>query len=157
MCKKLFSLPVFALLFCLPSVAPAAQEAGRWFLISDAELTAIERYREKSETDRASWLLRVQGLKAESTSLNARLAAEREATARLEKSFNELETDRLIRLSSKDAEISTLENKLAVAKLEAQKYKGNAKTRLVIIVSLVTAIVAYIAFRIMRISHLGPL
>jgi len=137
---------LFALLLCLSAAAPRAEE--RWFLISETELRSIELYKQASATERRSWLSQVRGLSedsrrlhAESESLNSQLSAQRELNRQLERSFNELEADRLTMLSSLGGENATLRTELATS-------RGRANARLVIIVGLAAGIAVYSGFRL---------
>ena len=151
--KRFFALFLFALLLCLSAAAPRAEE--RWFLISETELRSIELYKQASATERRSWLSQVRGLsedsrrlsaestrlREESESLNSQLSAQRELNRQLERSFNELEADRLTMLSSLGGENAALRTELATS-------RGRANARLVIIVGLAAGIAVYAGFRL---------
>ncbi|MDR0387247.1 MAG: hypothetical protein LBH57_04350 [Treponema sp.] len=162
--KRFFGYLFLASLFVLAAAALRAEEAGPWFLISETELRSIENYREQSEAEKRSWLLQARELKAQANSLltasetlNSQLARAREANRKLEQSYNESEAEWLTRLSLKNGEIAGLKQALADQTLEAESHKGKAALRLVIIIALLTAIAAYIAFKILRFFRVIPL
>ena len=117
--KRFFLLFCFVFLFCLSAGALRAEEE-RWYLISETELQIIEKYKERSEREKQSWLLQAQKLRQDSTNLNAQLAQAREQNRNLEKLFSEYEADRLIQLSLKNGEIDKIksekEKEIAVLK-----------------------------------------
>jgi len=136
--------------------APRSEEQS-WYLISETELSSIERYAEKSEAEKRSWLSQAQKLKTqsenslkESETLNVQLADQRKLNLKLEQSFNESEREWLKTLSSKNGEINELKLKAAEKTLETAKYKGKADQRLIIIIALAAAIVGYVVIRILR-------
>jgi phosphatidate phosphatase APP1 len=145
-----------------------AEDQEAWYLISETELRSIEQYKEASEAEKRNWLLQVQNLRAragnsetrsarleaESGNLNRQLAEARELQRRSEQSFNKYEADQLMRLSLKNGEIAYLEDKVATEKLEKEKYKGQATSRLIIIIALGALIVLFIAFKICRFFRL---
>jgi hypothetical protein len=149
----LFIFFFFLLLFCLAD-ALRAEEPDRWYLISETELRSIETLLEKSETDRRNWELQARGLKNEAATLNGLLSAERKQHRALETSFNEYEKDQLIKLSLKNGEIADLKKEVAKEKLETEKYKGMATTRLVIIIAWAVITVLFIAFKVCRFFRL---
>jgi hypothetical protein len=121
-----------------------------WYLISEPELSSIEQYKTKSEAEKRNWLLQVQELKRESETLNNQLSQAREASRRLELSFNEYEAGQLTLISLKNGEIAGLKQEVSYRTLEAEKYKGKAVLRLAIIITLLAAIAGYTAFRVCR-------
>jgi hypothetical protein len=145
-----------------------AEEQEAWYLISETELRSIELYKMTSEAEKQNWLLQVQNLRVkagnsearsarletESGNLNRQLAEAREMQRRSEQSFNKYEADQLMRLSLKNGEIADLEDKAATEKLEKEKYKGQATSRLIIIIALGALIVLYIAFKVCRFFRL---
>jgi len=145
----LFLFILFLFLFCLAD-ALRAEEQEAWYLISEPELRSIEALLEKSETDRQNWESQARGLKSAAANLNGQLAEERRQYKALEQSFNKYEADQLKRLSLKNGEIANLKNNVATEKLEKEKYKGQATSRLIIIIALGALIVFYIAFKICR-------
>jgi hypothetical protein len=131
------------------------------YLISEAELRSIEEYQERSEREKRNWLLRVQELKAQadglrkdSEILNSQLSTARERNRTLQQSFNEYEAESLTAISTRNGEIAGLKQEVADKTLEAEKYKGKALLRLVIIISLLTAIAGYTAFKVCRFFRL---
>ena len=154
--SPLFSaLLFFALLPCAAGVL-RAEEPLQYYLISETELQAIERHKATSETERRSWLLQAQSLKAQSASLNDQLASQRERNKNLELSFNELEADRSARLSSLNGEIAMLKKELADKTLEAQSHKQASALRLAIIIAIAAAIIGHAAFKAMRFLRIIP-
>jgi len=151
MCKA-SKRPFFVLCaFLLFAPAADAQQAvERWYLISGAELSSIEQYKEKSEREKQSWLLQARALRQDSADSNAQLAQAREQNRRLEQSFNEYEAEKLIQLSLKNGEIADLNRELAEQTLETERYKGIAWNRLIIIVALGAAWIIFIAFKALR-------
>jgi len=140
MCVKLYFIWFLLLWLCLSA---AVLQGEQWYLITETELQSIERYRQTSEQEKRSWLLQVQGLKLESTSLNSQLETARAQNRKLEQSFNEYDKDQLTQLSLKNGEIAGL-------KQEREKYKGTAKTRLVAIIALAGSWILFIAYKIYR-------
>jgi ABC-type transporter Mla subunit MlaD len=164
--------------FCSAAAVLPQEEAGPWYLISEAELRSIEHYREQSEAERLSWrsqaqLLRTQAetsrrtadslrqtadnlrqtsaaLRRESADLNSQLTRAREANRTLEQSFNEYEAARSALLSSKNGEIAELRNTLAAQTLETERRISAGRQRLIIIIALAGAWALYIAFRVCR-------
>jgi predicted RNase H-like nuclease (RuvC/YqgF family) len=133
------------------------EEQGQWYLIPESELRSIEEYRTKSETEKQTWLLQVRELKAradslraDSESLNSQLAQVRELNRMLQKSFNGYEAESLTAISMKNGEIAALNQKLSEKVLEAEKHKGAARNRLVIIIAAAGAVTVYIAFKVCR-------
>jgi hypothetical protein len=131
------------------------------YLISEAELRSIGEYQAGSEREKQSWLLRVQESKAQADSLrkdseilNSQLSTARERNRILEQSFNEYEAESLTAISTKNGEIAGLKQAVADKTLEAEKYKGKALLRLVIIISLLAAIAGYTAFKVCRFFRL---
>jgi len=158
MCAKLKFLYPLLLLFCL-GVALRAEE--QWYLISETELRSIEQYLEKSELEKLNWQsraeklrIRAESLETDSASLNRQLEQARETQRRLEQSFNEYEADRLTLVSSKNGEIAGLKEEIAAEKLAREKYKGQALSRLIIIIAVAVIIVLYIAFKVCRFLRL---
>jgi hypothetical protein len=68
----------------------------------------------------------------------------------LEKSFNELETDWLMKLSTKNGEIAGLKQTLADQALITEKYKGQALVRLIAAAALAGAWLVFFAFKVYR-------
>jgi uncharacterized protein YukE len=152
-----------SLLASIPA-ALRAEEPGPWYLISEPELRAIEKYREASEREKQIWLslvrelrARAGSLEAASETLNRQLARAREDQMRLEQSFNGLEAGWLDRLSSKNGEIAALNRELADRTREAELYKGKAALRLAVITAIGAALAAYAAFRLLRFFRIIPL
>lgn len=159
MCVKTYLPAFFAVfVFCPPSAAQQAPGGeGGWFLISESELSSIERYILRFETERRDWLSQAQGLRersgrliAESASLNAQLSQQRELNRRLEKSFDGLEADRLTLVSSMGGEIAALNRELADSRLETRRHRGRSQTMSVVIVALSAGIAAYAWLRLKR-------
>jgi predicted RNase H-like nuclease (RuvC/YqgF family) len=137
------------------------EEPGQWYLISEAELQSIEEYRNKSETEKQTWLLQVQRLKAqadslreESRALNNQLSQARDRNRELQRSFKGYEAGQLSLISLKNGEIADLKQEKADKTLETEKYRGIARSRLVIIIALGAATVRYIAFKVCRFFRL---
>jgi hypothetical protein len=145
---------LFGLLWACAAGALRAEEPGRWYLISETELRSIEQYRERSETEKRGWLLQARELKRDSENLNAQLAQARERERRLEQSFNKYETDQLTLVSLKNGEIADLKKEKADKTLEAEKYKGLAFSRLIIIIAGAVIITLFIAFKVCRFLRL---
>jgi hypothetical protein len=139
-------------------------ETGQWYLISEAELQSIERYRNSREAERQTWLSQASALNqrlrnSEERSaaheqtvsgLNSKLAAQQEVNRNLITSFNKYEKDRLILISLKNGEIARLKEEKAEATLEAEKYKGVSRSRLFIIIALTGMWIVFIAFKVCR-------
>ena len=140
-------------LFCLSAVL-RAEEQELWYLISETELRSIEQYRERSEKEKRSWLLQVRELKRDSASLNDQLVGAREQNRKLEQSYEKSKSEWLTRLSLKNGEIEGLKQQLADKALETEKYKGQALSRLIIIIAGGTIVALYIAFRVCRFLRL---
>jgi hypothetical protein len=131
------------------------------YLISEAELRSIGEYQERSEREKQSWLLQASELRiragkseADSRLLNSQLSTARERNRTLQQSFNEYEAESLTAISLKNGEIAGLKKAVAEKTLEAEKYKGKAVLRLVIIISLLAAIAGYTAFKVCRFFRL---
>jgi hypothetical protein len=160
--KRFFFYLFLALLFA--SVAGALRgEEGEpaaympMYLISETELRSIGEYRKKSESEKQNWLLQVSELRTRAGRLNERAAVsqkdsenlnrlllrEREKNLKLTQSFNGYEAARLTMISLKNGEIAGL-------KLEAERYKGKARSRLVVIAAPGAAWVIFIAFKARR-------
>jgi chromosome segregation ATPase len=149
MCEKLYF--VWFLLFWLCSSAVAAQGEEQFYLISETELQSIEKSLAGLETDRQSWELQARGLKNEAGSLNSQLSEERRQYRTLEQSFNKYEADQLALVSLKNGEIADLKQEIATERLEKEKYRGKATTRLLIIIGLAASWIIFIAYKIYRI------
>ena len=161
--RKLFLVLLAGLLLASVAGALRGEEPDKWYLILESELGSIERYRKTSEAEKRTWLLQVQGLKAqadslrqESESLNARLAGQRELNRTLTESFNRYEQEGLHILSLKNGEIADLKQGIADRALEAEKYKGLARTRLVIMVTLAGAWIVLLGIQIFRFLKFLP-
>ncbi|MDR2444871.1 MAG: hypothetical protein LBD44_02890 [Spirochaetaceae bacterium] len=155
--KKVFLILLLVLLFLSVVGMLRAGEREPWYLISETELLSIEKYKENCEQERRTWLLQARELEAQaerlktqavslrqdSETLNDQLAQARERNRELQRSFNEYEAGQLIRLSLKNGEIANL-------KKEAEKHKGTARSRLVVIAALGAAWVILIAFKVRR-------
>jgi hypothetical protein len=160
--KRYFSRLFPVLLFVFASGALRGEEGEPaaympMYLISETELRSIEEYRKKSESEKQNWLLQVSELRMQAGRLNERAAAlqkdsgnlnrlllrERERNLKLTQSFNEYEAARLTLISLKNGEIAGL-------KLEAERYKGKARSRLIVIAALGAAWVIFIAFKVRR-------
>jgi hypothetical protein len=159
--QKFFLYLSLALLFVFVAGALRAEEPGPWYLITESELRTIEEYQAKSEAEKQSWLLQASKLRiraekseADSRLLNSQLSTARNRNRELEQSFNEYEAEQLTRLSLKNGEITDLKQVIAETVLKAATYNGKAVLRLVIIISLLTAIAGYIAFKICRFFRL---
>jgi uncharacterized coiled-coil protein SlyX len=140
------------------------EEPGQWYLISEAELQNIERYRNSRESERQIWLSQASALNQrlrsseqksaahEQTvsSLNSQLVAQREVNRNLTSLFNKYETDQLILVSSKNGEIAKLKEEKAETTLEAEKYKSASRSRLFIIIALAGTWIVFIAFKVCR-------
>jgi hypothetical protein len=139
-------------------------EPGQSYLISEAELQSIERYRNSREAERQTWLSQARALNQrlrnseersaahEQTvnSLNSQLAAQQEANRNLITSFNKYEKDQLILISLKNGAIAKLKEEKAETTLEAEKYKGVSRSRLFIIIALAGTWIVFIAFKVCR-------
>jgi hypothetical protein len=148
--KRFLLYLLLALLLVSVAGALRAEEPGPWYLISEAELRSIERYRNSREAERQAWLSQASALRLDSRSLNDQLAAQREANRSLIVSFNKHEADRLIQLSSKNGEIARLQEEKAEKTLEAEKYKGTSKARLFVIIAFAGSWIVFIAFKAWR-------
>jgi len=149
MCGR-FILFVLALCACCLYAQGAEQPEECWFLVSETELRSIEVYKQTSEQEKQSWLLQVQSLQKESASLNNQLASARELQRNSEQSWNEYEAEKLAELSMKNGEIANLTRILAEQALETEKYKGIARSRLIIIIAIGAVCVIVIAFKVYR-------
>jgi hypothetical protein len=140
------------------------EELSQSYLISDAELQSIERYKNSREAERQTWLSQANALNQrlrnseqksaahEQTvsSLNSQLAEQREVNRNLITSFNKYEAGQLILISSKNGEIARLEEEKAETTLEAEKHKGASRSRLIIIIALAGTWIVFIAFKVCR-------
>jgi hypothetical protein len=140
------------------------EELSQSYLISEAELQSIERYRNSREAERQTWLSQASALNqrlrnSEERSaaheqtvsgLNSQLAAQQEVNRNLITSFNKYEKDRLILISLKNGEITRLKEEKAETTLEAEKYKGVSRSRLFIIIALTGMWIVFIAFKVCR-------
>lgn len=175
---------VFCALSCVVGVL-RAEEQGRWYLISEAELTIIERYKATSEAEKQSWLSqaaslnqklrnseaksagheltvkhlnqKLQNSEAKSAgheltvkNLNGQLAVQRETNRKLEQSFGALEAGWSRRLSLKNGEIIGLQQTVSDRTMEAEKYKGTSRIRLVVVFVLAGSWIVFIAFKVCR-------
>jgi hypothetical protein len=159
MCKEnrdCFIILLAALLLSSALGVLHGQEADPWYLISEAELRSIERYRNEREAERRNWLSQVSALSLESGSLNGQLAQAREANRELTELFNKYEQEQLTLTSLKNGEIARLEKEQAAKTLEADKYKAQSAARLMVIIALAAAWVLYIAYRVCRFFRLIP-
>jgi ABC-type phosphate transport system auxiliary subunit len=146
---------LWALLLVWVVVLPGQEQPDPWYLISEQELQSIERYREKSEAERQSWLSQVQTLRTkaetlqtESASLNKQLSTAREAQRKSEQLYEQSEAEWLTQISLKNGENAELKQEVAT-------YKGKAEQRLLVIVELVGVIIGYIALRVLRYKSHG--
>jgi hypothetical protein len=155
---RFFTCLLSFLFLASAAAAPQAEETpDTWYLISEAELRSIERYKEKSEAEKRNWLSRVKELRVqadslqrESAALNGQLRNQRERNRILEQSYNESETGWLTLVSLKNGEIAGLKREAADKDLEAAAYKSTGRTRLFIITALGAAWAVYIAFKACR-------
>ena len=161
--KELFLILLFAALLACAAGALRGEEPELWYLISGTELRSIEEYKENRERERRNWLLQVQLLNTEadilyreSINLNGQLAQARALNRRLETSFNVCAQGWLIQASLKNGETAELKEKKAQAELEKERYKGRAKSRLIIIIAGAALIVLYIAFKVCRFFRIIP-
>jgi transposase len=134
-----------------------------WYLVPESEVRSLENIKASWEADRLNWLSRVQRLQTESSelrsiseSLNDQLSAERQTTKNLTASFNAYEADQSRRMSRKDTELAAKDRELAGQRLETEKYKGKSGTRLIVIIALATAWIAFIAFKVCRFPRIIP-
>jgi hypothetical protein len=86
---------------------------------------------------------RAAALQKDSGNLNRLLLQERERNLKLTQSFNGYEVARLTVISLKNGDIAGL-------KLEAERYKGQARSRLVVIAAPGAAWVIFVAFKVRR-------
>jgi hypothetical protein len=160
MCRenKIYFLMLLAglLLSCVVGVL-RGEELHPWYLISETELQRFETALQIWEQDRQTWQLQASVLKAESRSLNEQLREEREITTALRKSYETSEAEKLTLISSKNGEIAALEQEKADEALKAETYKGKAALRMVIIISMLTAIAGYIVFKVLRFLRIIPI
>ena len=147
-----------------------AEEPSPWYLITESELRSIEIYREASEQEKQTWLSQVRELRtraensetrsakleAESGSLNRQLTQAREERRKLEQSFNEFEAEQSALLSLKNGEITSLIQEKADKTTQAEKYKGKAETRLVMIIALAGAWALFIGIKVCRFFRILP-
>jgi TolA-binding protein len=155
--KRFFLYLLLALLFASVVGVLRAEEAGPWYLIPEGELLSIERYKTKSEAEKQTRLLQVQelktraaGLRRESETLNGQLRNRRERTRMLRQSFNEYEAETLTAISMKNGEIADLKQEAAERTLEAAVHKGNARSRLIVIIAPAGSRIVFIVFKICR-------
>jgi hypothetical protein len=150
---------VFLFLSCVVVAAPGQET---WYLISEGELQSIEAYRERSEAERLSWLSQASELRAlagslrlESESLSAQLRRDREARKGLERLFEQSENEKLALLSSKNGEIKELSLELAGEKTQTVHYKGQAFSRLLMVIALAGSWVVFVAYKVYRLFRPG--
>jgi hypothetical protein len=143
---------------------PSQEAPGNWYLISEPELQSIERYKEKSETDRQSWLSQVNELRdlasrsqTESANLNRQLSTAREALRRSEQLFDKYAEGHLTAISLKNGEIAGLRAELAEKTMESEKYKGQGTARLIIIIALGAALVLGTTLKVLRFLKIIPI
>ena len=155
--KRFFVYLLAGLLLASVAGALRGEEPGPWYLILEAELRSIEEYKTKSEAEKQTWLLQAQrlrtqadSLRGESRTLNNQLSQAREQNRELQRSFNEYEAGQLTLISLKNGEIAGLKQEKADKTLEAEKYKGIAHSRLIVIIALGAAVVLYTAFKVCR-------
>jgi hypothetical protein len=148
--KRFFLYLLLTLFSAFVVGALRAEEPGPWYLISETELRSIEQYKKTSEAEKRSWLSQVQGLKQDSTNLNAQLAQVRTQNRKLVTLFNEYAQDQLIQTSLKNGEIADLKQAVAEQTMETEKYKGIAWNRLFIIIALGAAWIIFITFKVLR-------
>jgi hypothetical protein len=165
MCRGLLFFALF-----LSAVLPAQDTVAPWYLISELELRNIEQYKETSEAEKQNWLSQVQTLKtkaensearsaklaAESETLNRQLSTARETQRKSEQLYEQSEAERLTLLSSKNGEIAGLKEELTAEQLRAEKYKGTALRRLIIIMALASLIIGYFVIQILRFFQIIP-
>jgi outer membrane PBP1 activator LpoA protein len=167
MCREnrvLFFILLAALLLASAvGVLRGEEQPDRWYLTSEAELRNIEQYKASSDREKANWRLQASDLRiraekseADSRLLNNQLLTARETNRKLALSYNELEQEQLTRLSLKNGEIAGLKQELAARTLEAEKYKGGDRAKLIVIIALTGAIAAYIAFKVCRFLKIIP-
>jgi hypothetical protein len=159
--KRFFLYLLLALLFSCVAGVLRGEGQESWYLVSETELWVIEEYKTKSEAEKQTWLLQVQGLRTqadglrkESETLNSQLASQRELNRGLRQSFNEYEAALLTLISSKDGEIAVLNQALSKQTLKEEKYERVARDRLKIIITLSAAWIAFIAFKLCRFFRL---
>jgi DNA anti-recombination protein RmuC len=152
--KRFFLYLLLALLFSCVVGALRGEGQESWYLISETELRVIEEYKMKSEAEKRTWLLQVQGLRTESKTLNSQLASQRELNRELRQSFDEYEAALLILISSKNGEIAVLNQALSEQVLKTEKHERAARSRLKIIITLSAAGIALIAFKLCRFFRL---
>jgi len=153
MCGKLLS--AWLLLSFLPAYCLIAEQQ---YLITESQLQNIERLLEQSETDRQSWQQQAANLSnklqtAEKTAkgLNNQLVAERERYSALETSFNRYE-------ASQSEKMSELAREAAAERLEKERHKGLANTRLIAVIALAGAWVLFLGYKACRfLSYTGRL
>jgi hypothetical protein len=167
MCKEnrdyFIILLIGLLVSCVVGVVRGQEQPGPWYLISEAELGSIERYKEKSEQERRNWLLQVQTLKtravsleSESSSLNNQLLTAREAQRRSEQLYEQSEAEKLTIISSLNGQIVDKEKARAKWETETVKTKGQRNTLAVLCVALALAVLAPIILRILKIFRIVP-
>ncbi|MDR1252759.1 MAG: hypothetical protein LBK62_11450 [Treponema sp.] len=157
--KRFFLSLLLVLLFVSADVLRAGEP--EWYLISEAELRSIGEYQARSEREKQSWLLQVSELRIragkseeDSRLLNSQLSTAREQNRILEQSFNEYEAGQLTLISLKNGEIADLKQAAADRALEAETYKGIARSRLIIIIGIAGTWIIFIAFKICRFFRL---
>jgi predicted RNase H-like nuclease (RuvC/YqgF family) len=94
--------------------------------------------------------VRAEGMEAETENLNRQLAAEREASAQLDRKFNEYEKETNIELSNRDTEI----NRLTV---DNAKERGRGNTWMAIVITAVSIVVLYIVIKVLRALRIIPI
>jgi uncharacterized protein (DUF3084 family) len=152
MCVRKLFLFLLLQLYAVP-----APQAEQWYLISETEVQNIEEYRKNTEAEKQDWLSQASELKTQAARLNERavnlraesensnqlLRQERETNQKLRISFNEYEAATFQTISQRDTRISALE-------AENEKLAGQRNTLLAVVVTAVSVIVLFVAFKVFR-------
>ena len=139
--KKEFWLFCLVCLLLLCAVARLHPEPS--FRIMESETTKLETIWQQSQADKQNWLSQVQKLQADSTRLNSQLLTERQATERLRKSFERLETDRLTQIDRLNTEKTALQVNLEKTKRTRDVYG-------VILLSILSLSIIFVFMKIKR-------
>lgn len=161
--RSFICLPLVLFLVSVTGALRAEETPGPWHLISEQELRSIEEYQTRSEREKQTWLLQVQGLRMRaensemvSRDLNEKLSSQRDLNRALQQSFNEYEAENLMMISIKNGEIATLKQEKADKTTLIEKYKGRWISAMIIAGALGLAWAIFIGVKVCRIFKVLP-
>jgi hypothetical protein len=147
----------------LSSFPAAPQDAGQWYLISEAELQSIDAYKKTCEAEKQSWLSQVSELKTqaaklseraansrqESENLNLLLRQERETNKKLSLFYNEYEAGVSLTISQQNIRIEEL-------KVENNALAGQRNTLVAIVIGAAALVSIFAVFKVLRLLKVLP-